>query len=68
VGTAQSDAAINLVLGNYAGGQTRTFDGKIDEIRASKSIRDGNWILTEYRNQNSPSTFHYRMAEEPWTC
>ncbi|MCH8033065.1 MAG: DUF2341 domain-containing protein [Bacteroidetes bacterium] len=33
------------------------FDGLIDEIRISSTVRDSSWIGTEYRNQNSPGTF-----------
>jgi len=32
-GSVRSDASINLRLGNYAGGTTHTFDGKIDDAR-----------------------------------
>ncbi|MCH8035330.1 MAG: DUF2341 domain-containing protein [Bacteroidetes bacterium] len=33
------------------------FDGTIDEVRISGTVRDSSWIGTEYRNQNSPATF-----------
>jgi len=33
------------------------FNGIIDEAHISNITRDSNWILTEYNNQNSPSTF-----------
>ena len=36
---------------------TYNFGGKIDEARVSSIARSSDWILTEYRNQNSPSTF-----------
>ncbi len=63
-GAAETDASQTMRLGNYAGGTTRTFDGVIDEIRASKTLRPATWILTEYRNQANPALFHYPMVEE----
>ncbi|WP_455370087.1 DUF2341 domain-containing protein, partial [[Eubacterium] cellulosolvens] len=33
------------------------FDGDIDEVRLSNTIRDGCWFKTSYENQNDPSTF-----------
>ncbi len=44
------------------------FDGMIDEVRISNIARDSNWITTEYNNQNSPITFHYRNASESSLC
>jgi hypothetical protein len=38
--------------------------GILDEIRISNSTRPATWILTEYRNQNSPSTFYTVGAKE----
>ena len=32
-------------------------DGIIDEVRISNSVRSAGWILTEYKNQGTPSTF-----------
>lgn len=37
---------------------TSFFNGIIDEIRISNSVRNSDWINTEYNNQNSPSTFY----------
>jgi len=33
------------------------FQGKLDEVRISNSVRSAAWIATEYNNQNSPGTF-----------
>ncbi len=33
------------------------FDGKIDEIRLSNTVRDSGWIKTEYNNQSNVSDF-----------
>jgi hypothetical protein len=40
------------------------FDGIIDEVRISNTARSACWIGTEYRNQNSPSTFYTVGNEE----
>lgn len=34
------------------------YTGDISEVRFSKTVRSPEWILTEYNNQNSPSTFY----------
>lgn len=34
-----------------------TFDGAMDEVRISNVARSASWILSEYNNMNSPSTF-----------
>ena len=42
------------------------FSGTIDETRISDIARSANWTLTEYNNQNSPSTFIIEgMPETP---
>lgn len=40
------------------------FDGDIDEIRVANVTRNAGWILTEYNNQSSPSTFYTVGSEE----
>ena len=47
--------------------------GPIDEVGLSASsapggARSAGWIKTGYNNQNSPSTFHYVMGHDQWTC
>ncbi|MFX0016980.1 MAG: DUF2341 domain-containing protein, partial [Candidatus Hermodarchaeota archaeon] len=34
------------------------FNGTIDEFRVSTTSRSRDWIITEYENQNNPSTFY----------
>ncbi|MEJ2196577.1 MAG: DUF2341 domain-containing protein, partial [Ignavibacteriaceae bacterium] len=46
-----------LLLGDSGFSGGGEFNGMIDEVRVSNSPRDSSWIATEYRNQNSPSTF-----------
>jgi hypothetical protein len=41
----------------------RNFIGTLDECRVSSSARSGDWIKTEFNNQNSPSTFYFIGAE-----
>ncbi len=36
---------------------SQNFTGVLDEVRISNSARSGDWIATEYRNQNAPATF-----------
>ena len=52
----------DFYIASYADG--RIFDGIIDEVRVSYSVRSVNWITTTYNNQNSPSTFYSIGAEE----
>jgi hypothetical protein len=47
---------------------TQLFDGIIDEVRLSNVARSFGWIWTEYNNQNSPTTFAYRMPQESGSC
>lgn len=44
-----------LYLGTSVGGDNWT--GSVDEVRASNTSRSTGWLVTEYNNQNSPSTF-----------
>lgn len=39
-------------------------DGVYDEIRFSKTVRSNNWLLTEYNNQNDPSSFYDLGSEQ----
>lgn len=40
------------------------WDGLEDDIHISNSVRNANWVLTEYNNQNSPGTFSTLGSEE----
>jgi hypothetical protein len=51
-------------IGSYDGGAGQSPDGRIDEVRISDICRSASWILTEYRNQHSPSTFYDVGSEE----
>ncbi len=39
------------------------YKGLMDETRISSTLRPADWILAEYRNQNSPATFYALGAE-----
>ena len=41
-----------------------TFDGSIDEVRISNSVRNNSWIKTEYNNQLNPASFYIIDTEE----
>ena len=48
----------NTFIGKHGNANTNMdFDGTIDEVRVSNASRTAGWVLTEYNNQNSPSTF-----------
>ena len=49
-GTARSDADLNFTIGNHAAAATRTFSGRIDEVRISRSLRSNAEIVTEYKS------------------
>jgi len=66
-GSSTSDASYTIRIAQIAFEATRTFDGVIDEVRASNTIRSANWIMTEYRNQGNPACFHYNMTQEAWS-
>jgi hypothetical protein len=45
-------------MSGWTAGSNGYFGGSIDEARVSFTARSDGWILTEYNNQNSPSTFY----------
>ncbi|MDD3007163.1 MAG: LamG domain-containing protein [Candidatus Pacebacteria bacterium] len=42
------------------------FNGAIDEVRISNTARSVDWIVTEYNNQSSPSTFLSLASEQSY--
>ncbi len=52
-----SDAPDTAFIGNRTGG-ARTFNGRIDNMRVYAGVRSSDWVMTEYNNQNSPSSFY----------
>ncbi|MCW5981703.1 MAG: DUF2341 domain-containing protein [Bryobacteraceae bacterium] len=55
-GTLNADASVQLTFANHANGN-RAFDGSLDEVRISKTIRSEGWIQTTYNTIQSPQTF-----------
>lgn len=55
-GVASAIGYNRAVTGNY-------FNGSIDEVRYASVARSIDWLLTEFNNQNSPSTF-YSLGSE----
>ncbi|MDX2442188.1 MAG: DUF2341 domain-containing protein, partial [Bacteroidales bacterium] len=45
---------------------TRYFRGLMDEIRVQTVERTQDWLLTEFRNQNNPSSFYSVSTENPY--
>ena len=62
-GTALSDGGFDAVFGNNQDGSL-TFDGIIDEVRVSKTLRSSGWIKTGFNNQNNPIGFRIVYSEE----
>jgi hypothetical protein len=54
----------NLTIGRDTWGWP---DARVDEVRLSKTARSAEWILTNYNNQNSPSSFYTVVNNCPST-
>jgi hypothetical protein len=55
--TGMLDTTSDDRIADRAGVASYTFNGMIDEVRISKVQRNASWIATEFKNQNSSSTF-----------
>src|SRR3989344_5672823 len=53
-----------LNVGTYRDADARYFNGGLDEIRVSNTVRSEDWISTEYTNQDSPSTFYSVSSQQ----
>jgi Concanavalin A-like lectin/glucanases superfamily/Domain of unknown function (DUF2341) len=51
-----SSAGINI--GRWAATASQWYQGRIDELRISTIARSADWIITEFNNEQSPSTFY----------
>lgn len=54
----------DFTVGVHPSGSGYQLDGDVDEVRISSVVRSDEWILTEYNNQNDPSSFWEVSAEE----
>jgi hypothetical protein len=60
-----TDAGNASAAGETASGETgNRLAGRIDEVRVASTALSADWLLTEYNNQSSPSTF-YTISVEP---
>lgn len=48
----------DLVIGGDTADNAEYFNGDVDEVRISNSVRSADWIATEYSNQSAPSAFY----------
>src|SRR3989344_5358177 len=64
VGAIQSDAALNFNIGNLSG-LFHTFDGVIDEARASGVARSADWVEAEYLYTLDNAKYSYGSEETP---
>lgn len=55
--TSVKDGASPLVLGANDEGRADYLDAVLDEMRLYFGLQTSDWAITEYNNQNSPSTF-----------
>jgi hypothetical protein len=51
-------------IGAANNGRGYRFNGYIDEVRLSNSVRTAGWIATEHKNQSAPSSFYTVGGEE----
>ncbi len=53
-----------FTIGDLRAGRSINFDGEIDEVRFSSSVRSDDWIATEYFNQQYPRVLYTVHEEE----
>lgn len=54
-----------LGIGARGGDGSSRLNTKVDEVRISNTIRNADWVLTQYRNQSNPGSFYgYGAAEQ----
>jgi hypothetical protein len=58
-------SSTNVNIGRYPGGASQYWTGFLDEVRFSNVVRGDPWILAQYNNQFSPSTFYTVGSETP---
>lgn len=51
------NSSVNMNIGRWSGGASNYFGGKIEEARFSDAYRSDAWLLGEWNNWSSPSTF-----------
>lgn len=58
-----SVGSVNTAIGRYGAGPFFNATAQMDEVRVSKINRPVDWYITQFNNQNSPSTF-YSLGSE----
>ena len=48
----------NMVIGREPWTGSYYFNGRIDELRVSSTVRSDGWLRTEYNNQSDPQSFY----------
>lgn len=63
--TTAATASLPFTIGKQErGGYPYDVNGSVDEVHVSTATRSSDWILTEFNNQSSPSTFVSVGAEQ----
>ncbi len=62
--TATPASLFNAAAPIQLSSSTKVFNGIVDEVRISNTVRSADWILTEYRNQQDPTSFYTVGPEE----
>jgi hypothetical protein len=62
---ATESANGEMVLGNHKALSLQVFNGELDELRIASVARSGDWLATEFANQDAPSAFHNVGTEQP---
>lgn len=57
VSTARTNNETVRIGGKTKSGTEYAFNGFLEEIRLSDTVRSAGWVLTEYNNQNDPDAF-----------
>ena len=67
-GTPSPEQSLPLSIGATSRGDSRYFQGQIDEVRVSSTTRSADWVLTSFRNQSLPGDLgargFYTVSEE----
>ena len=58
-----SSTSNNIYMGEYGGGGY-LYQGLLDEVRISNTVRSAAWIATEYNTESSPATFLSEGAQQ----
>jgi hypothetical protein len=56
-------SAVTSYAGHDSATSSREWNGILDELRISNTVRSADWLTASYRNQNAPATF-YTLGSE----